>query len=138
MLTNVENEQLQEVLLFSAQQEGHDQEVEVLRKELAAEKAKNKFLSKKLELLELINRVKTKLNDNDKELLDELLEAQEEYIRTNSQFAKKQIGKNKQKLLNNSNIEQEINQICQLKEEITKSENEQQLEARILVPEGRN
>lgn len=125
--TSREDKQIQEALLLSSLEENYEQKTEVLRKELETERVKNTLLSKKLELLELVSQAKVKLNDNDRELLDELLEAQEEYIQSNNQFAKKQFDKKKQKLLKN---DKGIEQVCQLKGEIVKIENEQ-LEAKV-------
>jgi hypothetical protein len=71
------------------------------------------------ELERLANNVKRKLNGEEKEELDSLIEAQNEFITTENNYAQKQLERSQRKLLKNRQVsEREIENILQLQVEI--------------------
>lgn len=86
------------------------------------------------ELEQLKNSLQTKLERENYEDLDDLLEAQMEFAKSNNSYAEKQLKKIKKKLIEKSNLtEQEIENICEIKSELAKLEIENKLEARVEV-----
>src|SRR5439155_8249131 len=86
---------------------------------------------RKRELEKLMNSYEEKLETNDYEDLKDFLEASEEYTKTDSEYAKKQIEKVKNRLLVTGKIEEEdLEKLSQIKTELInlEKESEEQLE----------
>jgi hypothetical protein len=92
--------------------------------------------TKQIQLNQLIASLKSKLDNNSQETLDDLLEAHQEVSQTASSFAQKHLDKYKAKLLKNQELtEEELNKLCQLQAEVIKLEKSAaELEAKIEVP----
>ncbi|CAJ0899415.1 6049_t:CDS:2, partial [Entrophospora sp. SA101] len=96
-----------------------EKKVHSLEKELL----ERKLIGYKSELNNLLIVIKEKSKMEQKELLDDLLEAQVELIKFNNTFIQKQLEKTKNKLTSSSEIsEKEIKAILQKQQEITKLE----------------
>nr|CAG8578781.1 7171_t:CDS:2 [Entrophospora candida] len=90
---------------------------------LEKELLERKLIDHKSELNNLLIVIKGKSKMEQKELLDDLLEAQVELVKFNNVFIQKQLEKTKNKLTSSSEIsEKEIKAILQKQQEITKLE----------------
>ena len=110
---------------------------ELLQKEvfqLRANGLTNDVQKKEKKLNKIVANIKNKLEE--KELLEEVLEAQKEFTLTKSSFVFKQLEKYKKKLIKNGVREEEVKKVCEMKDELIKLEKkieQQQLEARVEV-----
>jgi hypothetical protein len=86
------------------------------------------------ELERLVNSIKSKLNEDDKEELDGLIEAQIEFINSKNDYACKQLEKNQKRLLKNRQItEKEVEKILQLQVEIISLQKEAEVGVENLI-----
>jgi len=102
--------------------------------QLRANGLTNDVQKKEKKLNKIVANIKNKLEE--KELLEEVLEAQKEFTLTKSSFVFKQLEKYKKKLIKNGIREEEVKKVCEMKDELIELEKkieQQQLEARVEV-----
>ncbi|CAG8442302.1 18411_t:CDS:2 [Gigaspora rosea] len=88
---------------------------------------------KRRELDQDINRLKYRSDKNFRANLENLLEAKEEFVKSNNSYVQRQLEKSKKRLLDSKKVSvEEIENVCELQEELTVLEllQEQELEAR--------
>ncbi|CAI2162287.1 13555_t:CDS:2 [Funneliformis geosporum] len=121
----------QELQQTKSQEIEKDKKIKILSKE-----TDNLKKEKKTELEQLKKLLKSKLEEKFHDELDALLDANEEYIKNDNNFAKRQFERSKKKLIEKGNLdEQEVVNVCEIQKELVKLAVgiENQLEAKIEI-----